>query len=433
MKITVVGIGYVGLVAAACFAEMGNTVVCVDVDRRKITLLKKGEVTIYEQGLDDLVRKNLHEKRLFFSTQLRDGIKNTQVILLALPTPPNEDGTADLRHVLAVAGQIGRLIKDYKVIVNKSTVPVGTAARVTEIIRAKTRIPFDVVSNPEFLKEGSAVEDFMKPDRIVVGSSSEKAINVMRQLYDPFIRTGNPFIVMDEASAELTKYAANSLLATKISFMNEIANLAESVGADVDKVRMGIGSDPRIGKSFLFPGVGYGGSCFPKDVKALIRIGERLGSDFKILKAVEEVNHRQKRSLIPKIKRHFTDTLEGKTFAIWGLAFKPKTNDIREAPSIVIIQELLKLGAKIQAHDPVAIPEAKKILGSKIKYCATPYEALRRADALVIVTEWNEFREPDYDEMKEIMRGLVIFDGRNILNVQQLRSKGFAYYGVGRR
>ncbi len=433
MRIAVVGIGYVGLVAGACFAEMGNTVACVDVDRRKITLLKKGEIPIYEPGLDELVRKNIREKRLSFTTQLREGIKHSQVILLALPTPPNEDGAADLRHVLAVVEQTGRLIKDYKVIVNKSTVPVGTVARIREIIRSKTRVPFDVVSNPEFLKEGSAVEDFMKPDRIVIGSSSEKAIAVMRQLYEPFIRTGNPFIVMDEASAELTKYAANSLLATRISFMNEIANLAESVGADVDKVRIGIGSDPRIGKSFLFPGVGYGGSCFPKDVKALIKIGERMGQDFKILKAVEEVNNRQKRSLIPKIKRHFAHSVEGKTFAIWGLAFKPKTNDIREAPSVVIIQELLKLGAKIQAHDPAAMPEAKKVFGTKIKLCATPYEALRRADALIIVTEWNEFREPDYEEIKEIMRGLVIFDGRNILNVQQLRSKGFAYYGVGRR
>jgi UDPglucose 6-dehydrogenase len=375
----------------------------------------------------------MREKRLTFTTQLREGIKSAQVILLALPTPPNEDGAADLRHVLSVAEQIGRSIKEYKVIVNKSTVPVGTIARVTELIRSKTHVPFDVVSNPEFLKEGSAVEDFMKPDRIVVGASTEKAIAVMQQLYEPFIRTGNPFIVMDEASAELTKYAANSLLATKISFMNEIANLAEFVGADVDKVRIGVGSDPRIGKSFLFPGVGYGGSCFPKDVKALIKTGERLGCDFKILKAVEEVNYRQKRSLIPKIKRHFANSVEGKTFAIWGLAFKPKTDDIREAPSIVIIQDLLKLGARIQAHDPVAMSETKRVLGSKIKYCSTPYEALRRADALIIVTEWNEFREPDYDEMKEIMRGLVIFDGRNILNVQQLRSKGFAYYGVGRR
>jgi UDPglucose 6-dehydrogenase len=433
MKLAVVGTGYVGLVAGACFAEMGNTVVCIDVDRRKVTMLKKGVIPIYEPGLDELVRKNMREKRLTFTTQLREGIKNVQVILLALPTPPNEDGAADLRHVLSVAEQIGRSIKEYKVIVNKSTVPVGTIARVTELIRSKTRVPFDVVSNPEFLKEGSAVDDFMKPDRIVVGASTEKAIAVMQQLYEPFIRTGNPFIVMDEASAELTKYAANSLLATKISFMNEVANLAELVGADVDKVRIGVGSDPRIGKSFLFPGVGYGGSCFPKDVKALIKTGERLGCDFRILKAVEEVNYRQKRSMIPKIKRHFANSIEGKTFAIWGLAFKPKTDDIREASSIVIIQELLKLGARIQAHDPVAMPETKRMLGSKIKYCNTPYEALRRADALIIVTEWNEFREPDYDEMKEIMRGLVIFDGRNILNVQQLRSKGFAYYGVGRR
>jgi UDPglucose 6-dehydrogenase len=433
MKLAVVGTGYVGLVAGACFAEMGNTVTCIDVDRRKITLLKKGAIPIYEPGLDDIVRKNIREKRLSFTTQLREGIKSAQVIMLALPTPPNEDGAADLRHVLSVAEQIGRSLKEYKVIVNKSTVPVGTVARVTEIIRSKTRIPFDVVSNPEFLKEGSAVDDFMKPDRIVVGASTEKAIAVMKQLYEPFIRTGNPFIVMDEASAELTKYAANSLLATKISFMNEVANLAELVGADVDKVRIGVGSDPRIGKSFLFPGVGYGGSCFPKDVKALIKTGERLGCDFKILKAVEEVNFRQKRSMIPRIKRHFANSIEGKTFAIWGLAFKPKTDDIREAPSIVIIQELLKLGARIQAHDPVAMNETKRMLGAKIKYCSTPYEALRRADALIIVTEWNEFREPDYDEMKEIMRGLVIFDGRNILNVQQLRSKGFAYYGIGRR
>ncbi len=433
MKLAVVGTGYVGLVAGACFAEMGNTVACVDVDRRKISMLKKGEIPIYETGLEELVRKNLREKRLSFTTQLREGIKSAKVILLALPTPPHEDGAADLRHVLTVAEQIGRFIKDYKVIVNKSTVPVGTVSRITEIIRSKTHTPFDIVSNPEFLKEGSAVEDFMKPDRIVIGSSSEKAISIMRQLYEPFIRTGNPFIVMDESSSELTKYAANSLLATKISFMNEIANLAECVGADVDKVRIGVGSDPRIGKSFLFPGVGYGGSCFPKDVKALIKTGERHGCDFKILKAVEDVNYRQKRSLIPKIKRHFAHSVEGRTFAIWGLAFKPKTDDIREAPSTVIIQELLKLGAKIQAHDPVAMPEAKKVFGTKIKFCGTPYEALRRADALIIVTEWNEFREPNYDEMREIMRGLVIFDGRNILNVQQLRSKGFAYYGVGRR
>ncbi len=433
MKLTVVGTGYVGLVAGACFAEMGNSVVCVDVDRKKVALMKKGTAPIFEPGLEELVRKNLKNRRLSFTSQVREGIRDSLVVILALPTPPNEDGAADLTHVLNVADQIGRSIKSYKVIVNKSTVPVGTAARVAEIIRSKTKVPFDVVSNPEFLKEGSAVEDFMKPDRIVVGSSSEKAVTIMRQLYEPFIRTGNPFIVMDEASAELTKYAANSLLATRISFMNEMANVAELVGADIDKVRMGIGTDPRIGKSFLFSGVGYGGSCFPKDVKALVKTGEKLGYDLKVLRAVEEVNVRQKRSMIPKIKRHFGDAVEGKTFAVWGLAFKPRTDDLREAPSLVIIDELLKLGARIQAHDPAAMPEAKKRLGSKVKFAPSPYEALRRADALIIVTEWNEFREPDYDHMKELMRGLVIFDGRNILNVQQLRSKGFAYYGVGRK
>ncbi len=433
MKLAVIGTGYVGLVAGACFAEMGNNVLCADVNRKKILQLKKGEIPSYEPGLEQIVKKNIKEKRLNFTTQIREAIHFGEIIFLALPTPPNEDGSADLKHVLTVADNIGRLMHDYKVIVNKSTVPVGTAQKVTEIIKTRTKYPFDVVSNPEFLKEGNAVEDFIKPNRIVIGSSSEKAITIMKQLYDPFIRTGNPFIVMDEASAELSKYAANSLLATKISFINEIANLADIVGADVDKIRSGIGTDPRIGKSFLFSGIGYGGSCFPKDVKALIKTAEKNGYDMKILKSVEDVNQRQKKIIITKILRHFSNDIQGKTFALWGLSFKPKTDDIREAPSIIIINELLKHGAKIHAYDPAAMQDVKKIFGSKIKFSSTSYDALRRADALVIVTEWNEFREPDYDQMRELMRSYVIFDGRNLLNVPVLRSKGFAYYGIGRK
>lgn len=432
MKISVIGTGYVGLVVGTCFAETGNDVICVDIDERKIRQLRRGKSPIYEPGLEELIKKNIHEDRLSFTTDIEDAVNKTSVIFLALPTPPLEDGSADLKHVLSVAKIIGRCLKEYKVIVNKSTVPVGTADKVREVISSQTNVNFDVVSNPEFLKEGAAVMDFLKPDRIVIGSRSQRAITIMEDLYAPFIRTGNPCIVMDERSSELTKYAANSLLATKISFMNEIANLCEKVGADVDMVRKGIGTDPRIGQQFLFAGVGYGGSCFPKDVSALAKTSEENKYEFKILQAVMEVNKKQRLLFTKKIVSYFKNNLKNKIIGVWGLSFKPNTDDMREAPSVSIINELIKKGATIRVYDPVANNEAKKYLKDSVKYYDNNYSLLKGANALVVVTEWNEFRRPDFDRMKKIMNEHVIFDGRNIYNPEVLKMKGFKYFGIGR-
>lgn len=432
MKIGVIGTGYVGLVVGTCLAESGNDVICVDIDKKKVQMLQRGKSPIYEPGLEELLKKNIQEKRLTFTTDLEDTVRKTEVIFLALPTPQSEDGSADLSHVLAVARQIAKCINGYKVIVNKSTVPIGTADKVRKIIGKESKYEFDVVSNPEFLKEGAAVNDFMKPDRIVVGASSTRAINIMQDLYAPFIRTGNPFIIMDERSAELTKYAANSLLATKISFMNEIANICERVGADVEMVRKGIGTDPRIGQQFLFAGVGYGGSCFPKDVSALGKTAEDYKYDFKILKSVQLVNKNQRTLLIQKILKYFAGNVKKKVITVWGLSFKPNTDDMREAPAVAIIHELKKRGAIIHAHDPVAIEEARKLLDRSVKFFDGNYDALKGADALVVVTEWNEFRRPDFDKMKSLMNHPVVFDGRNIYNPQVLKEKGFVYFGIGR-
>src|SRR5262245_16761798 len=431
MKIAVVGTGYVGLVVGTCFAESGNNVTCVDVDAGKIERLKRSEIPIYEPGLEELVVKNQQEERLAFSTDVRGAVRASDIIFIAVSTPPGEDGSADLRHVLAVARQIGESANGPKVIVDKSTVPVGTAKKVAEAARAATSQPITVVSNPEFLKEGAAIEDFMKPDRVVIGCDDARGIEVMRQLYGPFVRTGNPLIVMDVASAELTKYAANAMLATRISFMNEIANICEVVGADVNKVREGIGTDRRIGHSFLFPGCGYGGSCFPKDSRALLKTAEQFGYKFKIMDAVEQVNDAQKRVLFAKINRHFDKQLNGRTFAIWGLAFKPRTDDMPEAPAISLIEALLKAGAKVHACDPEAIEQSKLIFKDRIQHFPLMYDALKGADALAIVTEWNEFRNPDFDRMKSLMRSPVIFDGRNIYNRDVLAEKGFTYYAIG--
>ncbi len=433
MKISVIGTGYVGLVVGTCFAETGNDVLCVDIDAAKVKMLRKGRTPIYELGLEELLKKNIAEKRLSFTTDLEGAIRKSEVIFLALPTPPREDGSADLSHVLDVAGVISGSLNGYKVVVNKSTVPVGTADKVREVIARKAKHEFDVVSNPEFLKEGAAVNDFMRPDRIVVGSVSPRAIAIMQDLYAPFVRTGNPVIVMDERSSELTKYAANSFLATKISFMNEIANLCELVGADVDLVRKGVGTDPRIGQQFLFAGAGYGGSCFPKDVSALARTADEFKYEFKILSAVEWVNKHQRMVFAKKILTHFLNNLKGKRIAVWGLSFKPNTDDMREAPSVAVIRELVRHGAVIHAHDPVAIEESKKYLGSTVKYFKNNYDALKGADCLVVMTEWNEFRRPDFSKMKSLMRGRAIFDGRNIYNPQILGDMGFSYFGIGRR
>ena len=432
MKIAVVGTGYVGLVSGTCFAETGNTVTCVDIDQVKIDRLTHGEITIYEPGLEKMFLKNLRDGRLKFTTDLKSGIHEAQIVFLALPTPPGEDGSADLKYVLGVANQLGHLLEDYKVIVDKSTVPVGTADKVKAAIAKHARVEFDVVSNPEFLREGVAVEDFMKPDRVVIGASSDRAKKVMGDLYAPFLRQGNPVIYMDEKSAELTKYAANSFLATKISFMNEIAQLCERLGANVDMVRRGIGSDDRIGKRFLFPGIGYGGSCFPKDVQALIRSSEEVDYDFQILKSVEKVNELQKTHLIPKIEEHFNHNLKGKHFALWGLAFKPNTDDIREAPALYIIKELLKLGASICAYDPEATDNAKSQLGESILYSPNPYEALNGAHALIIATEWLEFRTPDFDQIENSLENKVIFDGRNLYSKKDFTNSDIIYYSVGR-
>ena len=432
MKIAVVGTGYVGLVTGTCLAETGNTVTCVDIDENKVSKLRGGQITIYEPGLEKLFERNIKEERLFFTTNLADGIREAQIIFLALPTPPGEDGSADLRYVLGVAEEIGKLLADYKVVINKSTVPVGTADKVKEAIAKNYKGEYDVVSNPEFLREGVAVDDFMKPDRIVIGTKSERAKKLLEQLYNPYVRQGNPIIFMDERSSELTKYAANSFLATKISFMNEVAQLCERLGADVDMVRKGIGSDERIGKRFLFPGIGYGGSCFPKDVQALVRSSWEVGYDFRILDAVMDVNQRQKIHLVTKIKNYFGEGLQGKHFGLWGLAFKPNTDDIREAPALYIIEELLKEGATITAYDPEAMENVKTVLGDKIAYSSSQYEALKGADALIIATEWNEFRTPDFLKIVSNMKRKAIFDGRNLFEASAVRELGFYYESIGR-
>lgn len=431
-KITVVGTGYVGLVTGTCFAETGNQVVCVDIDQQKVEKMRRGEVPIYEPHLDVLFERNIKANRLTFTTDLKAGIQDAEIIFLALPTPPGEDGSADLRYILGVADELGKLLTDYKVIVDKSTVPVGTAEKVHAAIAKHAQVAFDVVSNPEFLREGFAVDDFMKPDRVVIGTSSERAEKIMEQLYKPFVRQGNPIIFMDEKSAELTKYAANAFLATKITFMNEIANFCELVGADVDKVRIGIGSDDRIGKRFLFPGIGYGGSCFPKDVQALVKSGKESNYTFEILEAVMQVNENQKRILFPKMKNFFRGSLKGKKIAVWGLAFKPDTDDIREAPALYMIESLLKEGANISAYDPEAMENVKAVLGTSIHYSPNEYEALKDADALLICTEWGIFRNPDFERMKELMRDEVIFDGRNLFELSEMNEKGFYYHSIGR-
>lgn len=433
MKIAVIGTGYVGLVTGTCFAETGNTVTCVDIDTAKVEKLNAGQVTIYEPGLEKLFLRNQKEGRLFFTTSLEEAVKGAKVIFLALPTPPGEDGSADLSYVLGVAAQLGKIITDYTVIVDKSTVPVGTAKLVREAIAKQGHAPVDVVSNPEFLREGVAVDDFMKPDRVVIGTSSDRAAKIMNDLYAPFVRQGNPIIYMDEASAELTKYAANAFLAVKISFMNEIARLCERMGADVDMVRRGIGSDDRIGKRFLFPGIGYGGSCFPKDVQALVQASTSIGYDFRILDAVMEVNAEQKLHLVPKIRRYFGDDLTGKHFALWGLSFKPNTDDIREAPALYMVDELIKLGAKVTAFDPEAMKNTKEQVGDRIGYADNQYHALEGADALIIATEWNEFRTPDFDKIGSLLKHKLIFDGRNLFDLEQMQSLGFHYESVGRK
>lgn len=431
-RIAVVGTGYVGLVTGTCFAETGNNVICVDIDPQKVERLKNGEIPIYEPHLDFLFERNIRSNRLHFTTNLEEGIRDAEIIFLALPTPPGEDGSADLSYILGVADQLGGLIKDYKVIVDKSTVPVGTAEMVREAIAKKSSVMFDVVSNPEFLREGFAVDDFMKPDRVVVGTSSAKAQQIMQELYQPFVRQGNPIIFMDEKSAELTKYAANSFLATKITFMNEIANFCELVGADVDKVRIGIGSDDRIGKRFLFPGIGYGGSCFPKDVQALVKSGLDNDFNFRILNAVMEVNEEQKTVLFPKMLNFFRGNMQGKKIALWGLAFKPDTDDIREAPSLYLIDKLVEAGAQVVAFDPEAMKNVQNLIGDKIQYATSEYEAIHGADALLICTEWSVFRNPDFNKLKEGMADTVIFDGRNLFDVQRMNDMGFYYQSIGR-
>ena len=433
MKIAVIGTGYVGLVTGTCFAETGNTVTCVDIDEKKVAKLNSGKVTIFEHGLEAMFEKNVHQERLFFTTDLAAGIKDAKIIMLALPTPPGEDGSADLQYVLGVAEKIGPLLKDYTVVVNKSTVPVGTAELVREKIAKKATVEFDVVSNPEFLREGLAVEDFMKPERVVIGTKSARAIKLMESLYAPFTRQGNPIIFMDERSSELTKYAANAFLATKITFMNEVANLCENLGADVDLVRKGIGTDSRIGKRFLFAGIGYGGSCFPKDVKALAKSSEDAKYDFQILKSVMDVNEKQKTKLIGSMKKYFNESLKGKTIAMWGLAFKPQTDDIREAPSLYNIQELIDLGATVKVHDPEAMENVKNIFGDKIQYSDHQYDILQNADALLIATEWPEYRNPDFERMGSLMKNKVIFDGRNLYGLEEIAELGFTYYSVGRK
>jgi len=433
MKIAVVGTGYVGLVTGTCLAETGNQVTCVDINAEKVKMMQAGQLPIYEPGLETLFNRNINEKRLVFTTVLADAIADAKIIFLALPTPPGGDGSADLSYVLGAAKDIAKLVTDYKVIVTKSTVPVGTADKVKAVMQANTDVECAVVSNPEFLREGVAVDDFMKPDRVVVGTMDERARKLMAELYGPYVRQGNPVIFMDERSSELTKYAANSFLATKISFMNEVANLCERVGADVDMVRRGIGADERIGKRFLFSGIGYGGSCFPKDVQALGKSAEENKYDFKILNAVMDVNTIQKKILVEKMRAYYKDGLKGKKFAMWGLAFKPDTDDIREAPALYIIEELLKEGATIVAFDPEGMPNVKKLMGDKIGYAENRYDALDDADALLIVTEWPVFRTPDFDFMKERLKAPVVFDGRNLYDLERMRDCGFYYNSIGRK
>jgi UDPglucose 6-dehydrogenase len=439
MKIAVVGTGYVGLVTGTCFAETGNHVTCVDIDSKKVEKLSSGQITIFEPGLEKLFLRNQKEGRLHFTTSLEQAIEDAKIVFLALPTPPGEDGSADLSYIINVAKHLGKILKpnDYKVIIDKSTVPVGTAEKVrTAILSTATQNiadSFDVVSNPEFLREGVAVDDFMKPDRVVIGTRSEKAIKIMNDLYAPFVRQGNPIIFMDENSAELTKYAANSFLAVKITFMNEIAQLCERLGADVDMVRRGIGSDERIGKRFLFPGIGYGGSCFPKDVKALAKSSDEVNYDFKILDAVMDVNERQKLHLIPKVEKYFNGDLKGKHFAFWGLAFKPNTDDIREAPAFYMIDALLEKGATVSAFDPEAMSNTKQIYGDKIHFADNQYEALKDSDALIIATEWSEFRTPDFEKITGLLKNKVIFDGRNLYDLPAMENLGYYYESVGRK
>ncbi|MEZ4807251.1 MAG: UDP-glucose/GDP-mannose dehydrogenase family protein [Flavobacteriales bacterium] len=433
MNIAVVGTGYVGLVTGTCFAETGNHVICVDIDREKVQKMKDGKVPIYEPHLDVLFERNIRQGRLLFTTDLKAAIDKAQIIFLALPTPPGEDGSADLKYVLGVADELGKIITDYKVIVDKSTVPVGTAEKVHAAVARHAKVDFDVVSNPEFLREGFAVDDFLKPDRVVVGTSSARAQKVMEDLYKPFVRQGNPIIFMDERSAELTKYAANAFLATKITFMNEIANFCEAVGADVDKVRIGMGTDSRIGKRFLFPGIGYGGSCFPKDVQALAKSGRDSGYDFRIINSVMDVNERQKTTLTDKIKKHYGSSIKGRHFAMWGLAFKPDTDDIREAPALYMIDALVEAGATVTAFDPEAMPNVEKVKGDKMRFAKDEYEALEGADALIIATEWALFRTPDFARVGAVLKEKIIFDGRNLYELDELNALGFHYVSVGRQ
>jgi UDPglucose 6-dehydrogenase len=437
MKIAMIGTGYVGLVSGTCFAESGNDVICVDNDEKKIQDLKNGIIPIYEPGLETLVKRNVEEERLSFTTSLENAVEKSLLLFIAVGTPPGEDGSADLQHVLNVARGIGKCMSEYKIVVDKSTVPVGTGTKVRQAIQEELdkrgeKIQFDVVSNPEFLKEGNAIDDFMKPDRVVVGCEDVRTGEIMKELYSPFVRTGKPILVMDVPSAEMTKYAANAMLATKISFMNDIANLCEKLGVDISQVRQGMGSDSRIGYSFIFPGAGYGGSCFPKDVQALVRSGGESGYKLEILEAVEAVNYRQKRVLFAKLQKRF-DSFAGKTIAVWGLAFKPNTDDMREAPAIVLIEQLLDAGAKVVAYDPEAVKEAKKIFGDKISYGKKSYDVVEGADALVIVTEWNEFRRPDLDRIKSLLKKPVIIDGRNLFDPSKMKALGFDYEGIGRK
>ncbi len=443
MKISVIGTGYVGLVTGTCLAESGNDVICMDIDIKKIELLNKGVVPIYEPGLEELIKRNVSHGRLSFTSDMASSVKNADIIFIAVGTPPGQDGSCDLKYVIDAARQVGTHMNGYKVVINKSTVPVGTGDRVRAALSSKTKHKFDVVSNPEFLKEGAAIDDFMKPDRVVIGADSARAIAAMEELYGPFVRKGDRILIMDIKSAEMTKYASNAMLATKISFINEMAVICSSMGADIDSVRKGMGYDRRIGFEFLFPGVGYGGSCFPKDVKALVRTAKEYGVEAKVLKAVEAVNDRQKNVLSDMVLKHFapriakgrkaSKPLAGMTIAVWGLSFKPRTDDMREAPSVVIINNLLRAGAKVKAHDPVAEPEARKIFKNRITIMDDSYDALRKADALAVVTEWNEFRTPDFKKIKQLMNKPVIFDGRNIFNQEELLKMGFTYYGIGRR
>jgi UDPglucose 6-dehydrogenase len=433
MKISVIGTGYVGLVQGVCFADTGNNVICMDIDKKKIRNLKKANIPIYEPGLAEIVKRNVKDGRLMFTSNLKFAVEESQVIFLCLPTPQSEDGSADLTHVMEVSKGIAGYLNETKIIVSKSTVPVGTVEKIRLIFEKNKKYSVQVVSNPEFLKEGTALQDSLKPDRIIIGTSDKKTAEILTELYEPFVRTGNPIIVMDEKSAELTKYAANSFLATKITFMNDLANLCEKVGADIEWIRKGIGSDPRIGKNFLFAGIGYGGSCFPKDVRALVRTSGMHEHKLRILEMVDRINEDQKKIIFSKLKTHYAGKLKGKTIAVWGIAFKPQTDDIRDAPSIVLLENLINEGVKVKVHDPAAMTNAKKLFGSRVKYSKSAYAALKDADALVVVTEWNEFRKLDFSSMKSLMKTPVIFDGRNIYDPDEVRDAGFIYYGIGRR